>query len=167
MKQPVLSVFAACACTLGASFPLTAAGEETPVFDTAGFLSACTGFVPDVGSAVPMDTQCVSQVVRMCNMSLENNALQYCVDSAAAWLEADGARIVGQMPGFDKSVLDGNGPAGLSLSMPALGDAPDCTEISDPNLPAELVCRYSEALSEWLKLRVLMRSEDMTGEASQ
>ncbi|APG46429.1 hypothetical protein [Phaeobacter porticola] len=167
MKQPVLSVLSACACAFGASFPLTAAGEATPVFDTAGFLSACAGFVPDVGYAVPMDTQCVSQAVRMCNLSQEMKALQHCADSAAAWLEADGARIVSQMPGFDKSVLDDNGPAGLSLPMPAMGDAPDCTKTSDPNLSSETVCRYSEALSEWLKLRILMRSDGMTGEANQ
>lgn len=168
MKQSTRFVITAMACALGsAASPAAAAGGEQFQFDTAGFLSACTGFVPDVGYAVPMDTQCVSQAVRMCNMSQEYKALQDCVDSSAAWLEADGARIVSQMPGFDKSVLDGNGLAGLSLPMPALGDVPDCTKISDPNLPSEVVCRYSEALSEWLKLRVLMRSEDMTGEANQ
>ncbi|MFV1594392.1 hypothetical protein VWZ88_17715 [Phaeobacter sp. JH20_36] len=165
MKQPLLSFLATCACALGAPFPLTAASEETPVFDTAGFLSACSGFVPDVGFAVPMDTQCVSQAVRMCNMSQENKALQYCVESASAWVEADGARIVSLMPGFDKSVLDGSGPAGLR--MPALGEVPDCTKVSDPNLPSDVACRYSEALLEWLKLRILMRGEKMTGEASQ
>ncbi|UWQ31497.1 hypothetical protein K3555_12890 [Leisingera sp. M527] len=167
MKLSIHFVVTAMACALGSAASPAVAGDELSQFDIAGFLSACSGFVPDVGFAVPMDTQCVSQAVRMCNLSQEMKALQHCADSAAAWLEADGARIVSQMPGFDKSVLDGNGPAGLSLPMPAMGDAPDCTKISDPNLPSEVVCRYSEALSEWLKLRVLMRSEDMTGEASQ
>jgi|GEM_PF-4547891 len=167
MKQSTLFVITAMACALGSAASPAAADGERSQFDTAGYLSACTGFVPDVGFAVPMDSQCVSQAVRMCNLSQEMKALQHCADSAAAWLEADGASIVSQMPGFDKSVLDGNGPAGLSLPILALGDTPDCTKVSDPNLPTAVACRYSEALSKWLKLRILMRSEEMTGEASQ
>ncbi|AUQ98462.1 hypothetical protein [Phaeobacter inhibens] len=166
-QSAVLSAITAGACALSAALPIAAAGEENSGFDTAGFLSACTEFAQDVDYALPMDTQCVSQAVHMCNLSQEMKALQHCADSAAAWLEADGARIVSLMPGFDKSVLDGSGPAGLSLPIPTLGDAPDCTQVSDHNLPAEVACRYSEALSEWLKLRILMRSEEMTGEASQ
>ncbi|UWR81288.1 hypothetical protein K4K97_04950 [Phaeobacter inhibens] len=167
MKQPILSVVTVMTFALGSvAMPVSADGELYP-FDIDGFLSACTEFVQDVDYALPMDTQCVSQAVRMCNLSQEMKALQHCADSAAAWLAADGARIVSLMPGFDKSVLDGSGPAGLSLPIPTLGDAPDCTQVSDHNLPAEVACRYSEALSEWLKLRILMRSEEMTGEASQ
>ncbi|UWQ52588.1 hypothetical protein [Leisingera caerulea] len=165
MKQPAPFAIAASVFALGMVSPPEATGDEHSHFDTPGFLSACTVFVPDVAFAVPMDTQCVSQAVRMCNLSREMKALQHCADLAAAWMEADGASIVSQMPGFDESVLDDNWHEGLSL--PALADAPDCTKVFDPNLPPETACRYSEALSEWLKLRILLRSEVVSGDASQ
>jgi hypothetical protein len=166
MKQPGLCAIITSACALNVASPVVAAADEKNRFDTAGFLQSCTGHVPDVGFAVPMDTQCISQAVRMCNMSFEMRGLQRCVEGAAIWMEADGARIASQIPGFDNSVLEGKGPTALSLPMPGLANAPDCTTLSDPNLPADTACRYSEALSDWLKLRVLQRSDDTAeGEA--
>ncbi|QAX30170.1 hypothetical protein [Leisingera sp. NJS204] len=147
--------------------PIQAAGEVQALFDTAGFLNACTGFVSNGAFALPMDSQCVTQAVRMCNLSHEMKAQQYCVESTAVWMEEDGDKIIRQMPGFDRSVLESSGAAGLSLPLPELSAEPDCTKMSDPSLTSEILCRYSDALSEWLKLRTMMRSQAMTGAASQ
>ncbi|WP_405112339.1 hypothetical protein L0Z65_08420 [Phaeobacter sp. BS52] len=165
MKHSTFFAITTIFVVLGRTASPLAADSEPHLFDTAGFLSSCTGFVPDVDYALPMDTQCISQAVRMCNLSHELQVLKRCVDSAAAWMETDSARIITQMPGFDMSVFDDNGLVGPPLS--ALGEVPDCTKVSDPNLSSETVCRYSEALSHWLKLRILMRSDGLIGEASQ
>ncbi|OUS34011.1 hypothetical protein A9Q94_17710 [Rhodobacterales bacterium 56_14_T64] len=151
----VLSVSPVAASDLG----------EDQRFDTAGFLTDCTGHVPNGQYSIVMDGQCVSQAVKFCNLSLDLHGLQECVAEATGWLNSDAVRerekgsTLGSPEIAEMLSYERPSTSVLGMQIDRLNNF-DCKNVQDRELTQEVLCAYGDALAAWHEARELRRASE-------
>ena len=151
-------LFAICAAfTVFQTMPLQAQAEadKTHPFDTPGFLAECTNRIPNVATQIPMNQLCVSTARQLCDLSTGGQDATQCLSTVTEWLETDIAHVRSSFPDAAKMVEK---PSGLSPLPMGAAQAIDCSQLKVPNVSSEVVCSYQEALSRWMKFRVVKLS---------
>lgn len=140
-------------------------------FDTTAFLQACTDLVPNVDYALPMDSECISQSHRMCELADPSAEAERCISVVSKWMRDETISKWSQIPeenrlGYedplaakelknDAERVFGNGV--LAEFAPAI---PDCEAVQVEGVSEQVVCSYADALAGWLTLRILQRATE-------
>ncbi|WP_417712747.1 hypothetical protein [Pseudophaeobacter arcticus] len=137
----VQSITAAFIASLVLPAPMLQAqpGQEA-MFDSHGYLTACSSRVSKGAMLIPMLRLCVSSAIKLCNLSLGPQRLGGCMASTALWLEHDSKRIAQEYP----SALNEQEEPQIECSNPQVA-----------NLTSTQICAYQMALLKWFKLRVV------------
>lgn len=153
-----------CIAQVSLSFGSVMAEEQpVPVFDTKGFVSECTSFVPDVAYAPVMDGECISQTIKLCHLSLDLKGWDHCVHEVTDWMMTEIDRFNSTDPDAGLAALEefGTFDFDLSLISAILPDEManfDCNQMQDVGVSPDTLCKYAEALEGWHKSRIVSRS---------
>ncbi|OIQ34537.1 MAG: hypothetical protein BM559_05920 [Roseobacter sp. MedPE-SWchi] len=133
-----------------------AEGQQSPAFDTEGYLEACSSRIPDVGFQIPMLQLCVSTAGKLCNMGREMQALGDCLAEVTFWLEQDTTRIETTYPeAFEQAAA----PSVFADLLPQTTPQADCSTTQAAGLNATELCAYQTTLIKWYKRRVIERHQ--------
>ncbi len=125
---------------------------KTILNDTQVFFTACTTRIPNVAFHVPMKQRCVATARQLCDLSMDGRGAGRCLSLVSQWLEQDSARIRSALPDAQELVELPGGMAPLPL---AAEQVVDCTQINVPNVSSDMICTSQDALSRWMKFRVV------------
>ncbi|WP_170381689.1 hypothetical protein [Ruegeria atlantica] len=144
-------------------------------FDTVAFLRACTDLVPDVDYALPMDVECISQSLRMCELADPSAEAERCVLVVSKWMRNETISEWSQIP--EKNRFGHEDPPTaqeltrdakrifdnelLAQFAPAI---PDCEDVQVQGVSEQVVCGYADAMAGWLTLRMLQRAAERAEE---
>ncbi|MDE4138832.1 MULTISPECIES: hypothetical protein [Rhodobacterales] len=145
-------LFAVCAALAVMPRQAQAEADKTPPFDTPGFLAECTNRIPNVAMQIPMNQLCVSAARQLCDLSTGGQGASQCLSTVTEWLETDITRIRSSFPDAAEMVEK---PSGMSPLPMGAAQAIDCSQLKVPNVSSEGGCSYQEAVSRWLKFRVV------------
>lgn len=144
---------ATLAASVALSAPITQAQSQQDImFDSEGYLAACSSRVPKGAMQVPMLRLCVSSAIKLCNLSLEMQRLGACIARVSLWLEQDSQHIKQRYPGAQRIAERSSAFTGL---FPQGGPQNDCSDSQIAGLTSAQICAYQEALLNWIKLSVV------------
>ncbi|WP_217353804.1 hypothetical protein [Ruegeria arenilitoris] len=142
--------------------------DKGQIFDTRSFLVACSDLVPNVPLAIPMDAQCISQGLKMCELALLNAGTEKCLEEVTAWMREETDSNWHLVP--EDIRLDHDKPPTAAEmasdgTMAVIGGSlPNCETMQIEGATQQQICEYLDALAGWQTLRILQRS---AGEVNQ
>ena len=148
---------------LAFSGTVCAAGQNAEKNSPMGeFIQACSAFIQPGQTEVLLETQCLSNAVSFCKIATGEIEGDACTLSQIEWLEETVSQNWKKLP-TDMRRGWPEPPTSAELTEKANTffsgvNVPPLPELNCADARQELLCRYSDALSGWLALRILERS---------
>lgn len=139
--------------------------EAQPQFDVAGFAADCAAHVPDVATALAMDSLCIGTGHRLCAAAHGQKGLSQCQKDISSWMIHD-TDMLGS--GLSAEALNALSDFSVTtyLQKTLTDDQQEvlpltylCDQAHIPYVQTEVVCAYQDALRAWLATRALWRIE--------